>query len=217
MKIKVYLLWMAVAFIAFIFGISIVSSERYFQSFFSAKTEKTELVEPAKIEEINLNKIIFPPRKVEQTEISGTPMMDKKDDSEKETESVFDAEGGYYIIGKLPKGFKDFESLSITTKDYRKASAENDWEGIPIPPEGSVFMKKEFKFVRLNIADKQISFETESKKGISYKFVGKFIAEEEIKIGEYPEYAVLEGSLIKMRDGQKIAESKVKFGVMSEC
>lgn len=212
MKIKIYLLWMAVAVLTFVFGISVFSVGRYIQSFFSAKVQTTELAEPAKVEEINVDAIIFPPRKIEQTETSITPMMEKTVDSEKETEYEFDAEGNYYIIGDLPKGFKDFDALSITTNSY-----ENGYNDTTIPPEGSIFIKKEFKFVRINIGNKQIAFVTETKKGISYEFIGEFI-EEKIKHTtnygyEITENAVLKGRLKKMREGKKVAESEVHFAL----
>ncbi len=215
MKIKVYLLWIAVAVLTFVFGINIFSVGRYFQSFLSAGVQKTELVEPAKVGQLTVDDIIYPPRKIEQAETSITSMMEKTDDSEKESEYEFDGEGDYYIIGDLPKGFKDLDSLSITTNDYEKGTPENDYNDTAIPPEGSIFTKKEFKFVRINIASKQIAFVTEIKKGISYEFIGVFV-KEEIKHTtdygyEFTESVDLKGRLKKLRDGKKVAESKVRF------
>ena len=83
MKIKIYLLWLAVAVMAFVFGISVISVGRYFQSVFSAKEQKTELVEPVKAEQLTFDDIIYPPRNVEKTETAVTPMMEKTDDAEK--------------------------------------------------------------------------------------------------------------------------------------
>jgi len=88
-------------------------------------------------------------------------------------------------------------------------------DGIPIPPKGYVFTSKEFKFTRINIAGKQISFETQMKKGISYQFAGKFA--DEPKATDEKDYPELIGRLIKMRDGKKIAKSKVSFGIMCGC
>ena len=82
-------------------------------------------------------------------------------------------------------------------------------------------MTKRFEFSWLNIANKRISFVTQSKKGVSYQFDGKFV-EEEIKLKdendeEYTEKVVLKGRLTKWRDGKKIAESKVKFSELFGC
>jgi hypothetical protein len=217
MKIRIYFLRLAAAVAALVLGISVFSIGQYFQSDFQTKEQKTESVAPVKSEPLKIDELIYPPRKTKQAEMPVVDQTETTEDSKKETEYEFDAGGDYYIIGDLPKGFKDFDTLSITTKDYENASKENNWEGVSIPPKGYILMKKEFKFVRINIADKQIAFVTGTRKGISYKFVGKFIAEEEIKLGEYSDYAVIEGSIIKMHDGKKIAESKVKLGVVHGC
>jgi hypothetical protein len=206
MKLRIFVYRLAAAATAFILGVGFFSVGQYFQ------TPETDAVQPA-VEQETVSvtpRTMFVPFPVEPTTggIIG---------SQEDTKREFDAAGDYYIIGDLPKGFKDFDGLSIETKNYEKASAENDYVGMPIPPEGYVSTKKKFKFARINIADKQISFETEAKKGISYKFVGKFIDEEEITVGEYPEYIVLKGRLVKMRDGKKIAESEVKIGTVMGC
>ncbi len=217
MKIKIYLLRLAVAVAAFIFGISIFSVERYFQFVYQTKQQKIESAEPVKVEQIRIEELIYPPRDVKEVKTPVSEQTVANTGSEEKTDYEFDAGGDYYIIGDLPKGFKDFDTLSIKTTDYKNASEENNWEGVSIPPEGFVLTKKEFKFVRINIADKQIAFKTGTRKGISYEFIGKFIDEEEIKLGEYSEYAVIEGSIIKMSDGKKIAESKVKLGAVHGC
>ncbi len=214
MKIKVYLLWMAVAVLTFAFGISVTSFVQYFESVYSAKVQQTELAEPAKVEESQTEKITFSAPILKEVE---TSLVEKTNDSENETEFAFDAEGGYYIIGDLPKGFKDFDSLSITTNSYDKPTSENGYNDTAIPPEGYIFTKKEFKFIRINIANKQIAFVTETKKGVSYEFIGVFV-KEEIKhtsnFGyEFTESVDLKGRLKKMRDGKKVAESEVRFAL----
>jgi hypothetical protein len=216
MKIKNYLFRFAVAVVAFISGLGIFNLGQYFQSVFQTKQQKIESAAPVKNEQIRIEELIYPPRNVEEVKTPISEQTVTNTESEEKAEYEFDAGGDYYIIGDLPKGFKDFDTLSITTKNYESVSEENNSQGISIPPEGFVLTKKEFKFARINIADKQIAFKTETKKGISYKFVGKFI-NEEIKLGEYSDYAVIEGSIIKMHDGKKIAESKVKLGAVHGC
>jgi hypothetical protein len=208
MKIKIYLFRLAVAFTAFVFGIGFFNVGQYFQSVFSTKEQKVETVVPVKIEEIT-----YPPDVIEH---ANAPVFEQTDaaDSEENIEHEFDATGDYLINGDLPKGFEDFGELSITTNDYENVSEENDYKGNPIPPEGFVFVKKKYKFARINIASKQIAFQTETKKGISYKFIGEFIDDHDYS-GEEG-YADLEGHLTKMRNGKKIAESKVKL-VASGC
>ncbi|MEP6904357.1 MAG: hypothetical protein ABJA66_21750, partial [Actinomycetota bacterium] len=125
--------------------------------------------------------------------------------------------GEYSIIGQNPKGFEDFDSLSITTNDYDEKLAKI----IPVKPTGLIQTTKEFKFTWLNIANKRISFITQTKKGLSYQFDGKFIRQE-IKLKdesgeEYTEYVLLSGHLSKWRSGVKIAEAKLKFTEFCGC
>lgn len=217
MKIKKYLFCIAIGITACVFGLNIVNVAQYFQSVYQTNNEKAELTAPLEIQTIRYEDLLYPPRGINLAEnfiINETPANTETEDK---SAYEFDAEGEYYLIGDLPEGFKDFDTLGIETRNYENVSEENDWKGVPIPPEGFVLTKKKFKFVRINIANREISFETESKKGISYKFTGKFIDAEEIKFDDYSEYIVLKGRLTKLRDGKKIAESEVKFAESHGC
>ena len=216
MKIKIYLFRAAVLVTAFVFGTGVVSFGQYFQSVFSAKIQNAETIDFAPVETSNVQEITFSALTASQTEIPVSLQTENKEDASYRYE--FDAAGGYYIIGDLPKGFKDFDALIITTEDYAVATAENGYNDTAIPPEGYISTTKEFKFVRINIGVKKISWETEKKNGTSYKFTGEFIDGEPVKytsdLGyEYTDVAVLKGNLIKMRNGKKIAESKVSFAI----
>ena len=218
MKLRIYALRVAVALTAFGLCVGLFEIGRYLTADSQPNAEEVKTVQSVEKELPDIlptEVAVFPPR-VEQTPtISPT-------ETEEKTVYEFDAGNDYYIIGKLPKGFRDFENLSIVTRDYENASEENNYEAVPIPPKGFFLAKKEFNFTRINIANKQIAFETEAKKGVSYQFVGEFIEEEAIEVkdkdgNEYTDYAVLKGRLKKMRDGKKIAESEVKFAIMHGC
>jgi hypothetical protein len=216
MKLRVFVYRFAAILTTFLLGIGFFYAGQYLQSFF--QKPETATVQPVlKQETLSAPPLAAPSPFTPKTYI--TPDETVADDAEQPTPE-FSPDGDYYIIGDLPKGFKDFDLLTITT--YGNASSENGSEGVPFPPEGHVWTKKKFDFDEIDINGKQISFETETKKGVSYKFAGRFIDEEEIihktaNGDEYPEYVVLKGRLVKMRDGKKIAESKVKMGVFLGC
>lgn len=138
------------------------------------------------------------------------PQSEPVDDSDEEYE--IPTGGEFYLIGDLPKGFKDFQHLSFQTVDYALASAENDYQDIHIPPKGYIETNRQFDFTRISVSSKRLKFETETIKGVSYKFTGKFV-DEHLEMGDYTAYVSLEGTLTKMRDGKKIAEINVKFEV----
>lgn len=217
MKLQKYFLCLAVALAAFGLSLGLIDIGRYLRTAFSAEAKKEEPARTLTVEEIT-----YPPRVVESEISQVAEQPSPVIESEENTAPEFYPDGDYYIIGDLPKGFKDFETLSIVTVNYVKASEEDNYQYVPIVPKGFVEAKKEFNFTRINIANKQIAFETEAKNGISYQFFGEFVEEEEIKIKakdgeEYTEYAVLKGRLKKMRDGKKIAESEVKLAYMHGC
>ncbi len=139
MKIRMYLLSFAVGIAAFVLGINIVNVGQYFQSEILAE-QKEESVAPITFEEL-----VYPPRNIAQTVDFGIVETVTISGSEENDFCTFDGGGDYYIIGDLPKGFEDFDTLSIITKDY-EADPE-DVNGVQIPPKGYVFTSKEFKFI----------------------------------------------------------------------
>lgn len=207
MKIKFYLFRFVVAISAFVLGISVFSISQYFQSAFSAKEQTIESAAPAKIEPITIEEIIYPPQNIEQTKIPLVEQTDSSDETATETEIwEFDGNGSFYITDELPKGFKDFDSINITTRDFGVESEDYPY-GVPVPPEGYIRTSKKYKFTRIGIANRLIAFETEAKEGISYKFAGKLIE---------ADYSI-EGRLIKLRNGKKIAESDIHFTFDERC
>ena len=208
MSLKNILLRFAAILTAFILGVGFFNVAQYLQSFFRTPeigaAQSVIKPEAARVE---------PAARVALMAFDGAGIFAG---SEENTEAEFDAGDDYYIIEDLPREFKDFERLSITTKDYENTSKENDYQGIPIPPQGYVLTEKQFKLVRINIANRQIAFETEAKKGISYRFAGQLI-DEKGTIGVSTSYSVLEGRLVKMRDGKKVAEIEVNLGRVGGC
>ena len=207
MKIKIYLFRLGVGVTAFVFGISVFNVGRYFQPVFSAKEQKIESPATAGIEPVIIEEITYPPQNIEQTKIPVVEQTNNSDETEPEAEIwEFDGNGSFYITDDLPEGFKDFETINITTRDFGVESEDYPY-GIPIPPEGYIRTSKKYKFTQIGIANRQIAFETEEKKDISYKFVGKLIE---------VDYSI-EGRLTKMRYGKKIAESNIHLTFDERC
>ena len=197
MKVKIYLYCVAVAAATFISGVGFFAIGHYFQSVVSSGWQKTEVAASA-------------PIVTEQAETLLTEQDNAAKDSENKTADEFDAEGFYGVIGKLPKNFEDFGEIGITTKNYESASEENNYEGTPISPEGYVWTDKEYKFTKISISSQTMAFETETIKGVSYKFSGKFV--EKVPFWNFNEQkTVLEGHLIKLKKEKKIAETNINF------
>lgn len=208
MNLKIFLYRLAAVVTTFLLGVGIFSAAQSAQSFFRSPEIGGQVQPVVKREVLFVPPLVVPPLYV--------PTGETIADSEEKPAAADYNGGDYYLIGE-PKGFKDFDVLSIATQNYENATEANHYQGVPMPPEGFVLTSKQFDFKRIAVGGRQIAFETEAKKGISYKFVGEFIDGEEIKVKtaegeEYTGYAVLKGRLIKMRDGKKIAETEARFG-----
>ncbi|HEX8735830.1 MAG TPA: hypothetical protein VF721_10930 [Pyrinomonadaceae bacterium] len=203
MKLKDFLFRLAAILTAFMLGVGFFNAAQYVQSFFATETAP-----------VQQQALSVPPRPA-PTVIFAAP--ETVADSKEATETEFYAEGAYYIIGDAPKGFEDFSNIGIITTDFAAEQAPESYDN-QIPPKGFIFTDEKFNFTRINIGNRRITFETETKKGVSYKFVGEFIEEKTIEYktadgSEGIDYAVLKGRLTKWRGGKKIAEAKANFAV----
>jgi hypothetical protein len=203
MKLQKIILCATIALTAFGASLGLLEIGNYLREDFApVKIEIKPIASP----------VVYPPQNIPDFELSA-------DETPAEaSEPEYDGSGDYYIIDGNPKGFEDFENLSITTREWNNKNAKS----VAVKPYGALQMKKEFKFSWLNLTDKRISFVTRDRKGISYQFDGKFIDDEEVKLKdssgeEYSVDAVLKGRLTKWRNGVKIAEAKVKFAMSHGC
>lgn len=208
MKLRVFVYRLAAALTAFVFGVGIFNAWRYFQT-----PEETVVAVTAL--PLNKQETIFLPPPVEPFSAAVVDSTEDAKEAEEETEPEFITEGAYYIIGNQPKGFKDIDGLEIIATDYADELPPESYNG-RIPPKGYISTNKEFNFTRINIGNGRIAFETETKKGVSYKFVGEFIEGEKIEYKtaegvEYVDYAVLKGRLTKWRNGKVVAEAEVNL------
>ena len=114
----------------------------------------------------------------------------------------FDPDGSFWIHGDPPNDFSDFSAINLNAKRSRQ-----------LPAAGVQLINgTTFRFKVLNVKQNNFTFTTLAIKGVSYSFSGRFL-----KGGVYAsgilddQTPVLEGTLSKFRDGQKLAEAKLKF------
>lgn len=131
--------------------------------------------------------------------------------SDKVSETDFNPDGSYSLdIEKVPKAFSDVEFLHIMTREYE--DVERNYTNRPVVPFGSLDAKKVFRFEKIAIGNREISFETESVDGISYQFVGHFPISAEVINCEGCEYPPdLTGILKKVKNGNVVAKLTAKF------
>lgn len=128
--------------------------------------------------------------------------------------SSFDPTGDYSLDADVvPKTFADIEYLTIQTREYYQENGE--YLDRPIVPSGSIRTKTELKFARLAVGDSDLTFQTDTVNGVSYRFVGRFLREENFESeAEMPD---LTGRLIKITNGKWAAEMDAKFYIQCGC
>lgn len=130
----------------------------------------------------------------------------------------FDPIGDYALdTATLPKAFADLEYLTLEVSEYYEQDGE--YLSRPIVPRGAIHGKKEFKFSRIAIGGRELTFQTRTVGGISYRFVGRFPVPEEAG-GDEEEVEgspSLVGKLIKIRNGKWEAAMEAKFYLYHGC
>ena len=166
-----------------------------------------------------------PPRIPDFPPPSYTPPPAVSEPQEDESEVVdWGFTGDYYIIDDNPEGFEDFLNLTISDHEYDEKSEEV----VKIKPEGTIDIQdpkrddvKTFKLMSIDIKGQKILLISQTKKGVSYQLDGKFVEQDVIRKDEngeeYTETVYLKGRLSKWRDGKKIAEANVRFGISHGC
>ena len=114
----------------------------------------------------------------------------------------FNPDGAFWLIGQPPDGFSDFDSINLNGRRLRRL------------PTQALHLNtgKIFHYKTLVVKRDDFSFTTATIGGVYYTFAGKFLrggvfAEQDLN----DEQPVLEGVLVKYKNGQKVAEAKLKF------
>lgn len=216
---KKIILSIAAGFMTLSLGLAIFYAGEFLVSIFQTReVEKVELIPKELVEtkQITIEELFNPKPVILNEEIEETEAQTENENVETYVETYY--EGNYYVIGGAPKDFGDCAWLLITTRNYGNASEEIEYE--TIPPTGFIYADHDeppLSFTSLGIANKNITFETEVRSKISYRFVGKFIEREQVKSGEHTDFAHLKGKFTKIKNGKKIAEQDVIFGLNEKC
>lgn len=126
-------------------------------------------------------------------------------------EYPFYPDGEFYTNTNLTKEFIDFRYIEVEANDWEKASEENDYKPLPIIPKGFLLTNKKFKFIKINLGNRLISFKTETRNGISYKFIGEYPNNKNLNTED--EWIELKGTLTKYKNSKKVASQKMKLYV----
>jgi hypothetical protein len=114
----------------------------------------------------------------------------------------FDPSGTFWIEGEPPAEFSDFSGINLNMRQLRRLPTS----GVQLNSGAS------FRFKTIVVKQTNFTFTTVTLKRVYYTFSGKFL-----KGGDFAatwqgeETPVLEGTLTKFKDGQQVAQAKLKF------
>ena len=113
----------------------------------------------------------------------------------------FDPDGAFWIKGTPPPDFSDFDSINLNAKRLRYLNAP-----------GLLMRTTRYRYKTLTVKRDNFSFTTMTVRGIFYTFSGRFLKGGVFGAGNLDdETPVLEGTLTKFRNGEKVAEANLKF------
>ncbi len=210
MKLKKLTLGILAAVAAFILGISAYAAAGFALSFVPTRAAKPEVFERA-----TPNIQHAPETQTPGEPIFVGPSADEDTADGGQYSDEFDPAGEYYLdLETVPNAFADIDYLQIETHDYGHDSDDNPTSS-PIAPKGFILTKKALRFDRIAIGGKEITFQTATVKGVSYKFTGSFLTTDYCESdGDMPD---LKGRLIKIKDNKWAAEMVAEFYVSCGC
>ena len=121
----------------------------------------------------------------------------------------FNPTGYFLFAGRAPRALGEVKRIDLTTADTKQdRNGRIRWYNVR--PHGALVAGRAFKMARLSFDNLQLSFETVTIGGTSYRFTGRFL-KEGIYYDIQSEGVVLKGKLSRLRGGKIAAERDVEF------
>ncbi|MCM3872123.1 MAG: hypothetical protein ND895_15680 [Pyrinomonadaceae bacterium] len=130
--------------------------------------------------------------------------------------------GVYYGAHEFPWVFDNVRRIDLTTTEFR-VNPDSSVTVTPTAPRGYLVTAFDiYKMSRVDVDGGRLSFTTEPRTGMSYQFTGRVLAEGYYPIKGYSQYRIgktvmVEGRIVRMLFGFKVAESEVRFTKGSGC
>lgn len=125
---------------------------------------------------------------------------------------VFDAgEGAYVFDGRAPRGFEGLGAFDLPGVLLKLSDDGASIVSVSTAPHAALDFVggREIKSKRVEVKGDEITFETETVRGVSYQFTGRFY-KKDVDRGQLLD-ATLKGRLVKFVNGQKVAEAQLNL------
>ena len=123
--------------------------------------------------------------------------------------------GRYHPVHEFPLAFDNVRHIDLTTTAFQ-VNSDSLVTRTPIAPKGYLVTDFDlYKLSGVNIDGGRLSFTTEPRVGVSYQFTGRAL-EGDYPMKGYSQYYVgktimIEGRIVRMLFGFKVAEFEVRF------
>lgn len=115
---------------------------------------------------------------------------------------------GYFsLLGKPPKGFENFDTIQYWRRadEQRGPDISDRTSGLNVT--GGVV----YRYATISITRRNFVFTTKRVSGISYAFSGRFLTTDFVDAEMNLETPVLTGTLMKYKNGKRVAEANVRL------
>ena len=120
--------------------------------------------------------------------------------------------GDFLLLGRPPKEFAEIKSFALwSTGNGAQSSGDLELLVHSDNPSGSMYDVEHAVFVL--VTQRRLFFATsEGKNGFAYRFDGEFLRTNMVAVSD-ENIPVLRGTLTKMKNGRRVAERVMKFGL----
>jgi hypothetical protein len=115
---------------------------------------------------------------------------------------------GYFsLVGKPPQGFENFDTIQYWRRQDEQTGADVSSRTAGVNETGGVV----YRYATVSVTRQTFIFTTQTVRGVSYKFSGRFLRSDFVESDMSFEKPVLVGTLGKYRKGKRVASANVKL------
>lgn len=123
------------------------------------------------------------------------------------TQRAFRPYGYYSLVGPHPKGFENFDTIQYWRREDEQTGPDISERLSGVNERGGV----RYRYSTISINRQRFVFTTVKVRGTSYSFAGRFLRTDFVNSDLDFDKPVLEGRLIKYRNGKRVAGANVRF------
>lgn len=127
-------------------------------------------------------------------------------------EAELDPYTGYFVLGETPKEFEAIKYVEFTRDEStRESTGGFVVTDLSDPERGTIDIKT------IEVRGRALTFETENRQGVTYKFEGRFLRGGDLKRFSRRRVAVMEAVVSKYRGKHRTASGRMRFYCVADA